>query len=367
MVGSSTDVFVCGGGPAGLAAAIASRQAGFRTVLADPSRPPIDKACGEGLMPDSLAALAQLGVTVPVDESFPFQGIRFWGEQSNVSARFPSGAGLGVRRTVLHRLLVDRAERAGVELLWGARTTGIAPNAVLLDGRRIHTRWIVGADGQGSQVRRWAGLDRFHRNSCRYGFRRHFRLAPWTDHMEIYWAEGCQIYVTPVSDREVCVVVLSRDSHLRLDHVLPRFPKLLPHLRQAATQEPERGAISPTRTLRRVTRGQVALIGDASGSVDSITGEGMCLAFQQAVELAAALESGGLSQYEKQHARLLRRPTRMADFMLLLDRIPLLRERALRALSAQPGVFAGILATHVGESGFPLGGLLRLGIEMVRA
>ena len=64
----STDVFVIGGGPAGLAAAIAARQRGFRVIVADGMRPPIDKACGEGLMPDGLAALERLGIRVPLSE-----------------------------------------------------------------------------------------------------------------------------------------------------------------------------------------------------------------------------------------------------------------------------------------------------------
>jgi flavin-dependent dehydrogenase len=52
---NSTDVFVIGGGPAGLAAAIAARQQGFRVAVADSAQMPIDKR-GEGLMPDGLTA-----------------------------------------------------------------------------------------------------------------------------------------------------------------------------------------------------------------------------------------------------------------------------------------------------------------------
>ena len=63
-VPQETEVFVIGGGPAGLAAAIASRDKGLRVTVADWSRPPIEKPCGEGLMPDSLDALRQLGVTI---------------------------------------------------------------------------------------------------------------------------------------------------------------------------------------------------------------------------------------------------------------------------------------------------------------
>jgi 2-polyprenyl-6-methoxyphenol hydroxylase-like FAD-dependent oxidoreductase len=82
---------------------------------------------------------------------------------------------------------------------------GIQDGSVLLRDSTVRPRWIVGADGSASRVRRWAGLDAFARNSRRFAYRRHFVVAPWTNCMEIYWGEGCQFYVTPVSPREVCI------------------------------------------------------------------------------------------------------------------------------------------------------------------
>jgi len=60
-----SDVFIVGGGPAGLAAAIALRARGFGVTVADPALPPIDKACGEGLMPNALRTFERLGVSLP--------------------------------------------------------------------------------------------------------------------------------------------------------------------------------------------------------------------------------------------------------------------------------------------------------------
>lgn len=74
---NQTDIFVVGGGPAGLAAAIAARLKGFDVVVADAAEPPIDKACGEGLMPDSLDALLRLGVAIDPEQSFAFAGSVF--------------------------------------------------------------------------------------------------------------------------------------------------------------------------------------------------------------------------------------------------------------------------------------------------
>ncbi len=99
----SPDVFVVGGGPAGLALAMAARRQGMRVVVADVARPPVDKVCGEGLMPDGLDALTGLGFEINLAAGYRFRGIRFLERGITVGANFPNGAGLGMRPTVLHR------------------------------------------------------------------------------------------------------------------------------------------------------------------------------------------------------------------------------------------------------------------------
>jgi flavin-dependent dehydrogenase len=336
-----TDVFIVGGGPAGLAAAIAARLKGFTVTVADAAHPPIDKACGEGLLPSAPAALAQLGVQIDRDLGFRFQGIRFVGDGASVQANFPAGFGLGVRRTRLHQMLADRASELGVKLLWGTRFTSPPDGASY--------RWMVGADGQNSLVRRMARLDAVDKDSSRFGFRRHYQVPPWTDCVEVHWASGCQIYVTPVGSGEVGIALLARDPHLRLGRALESFPDLQRRLAGAAFSSSERGAVTRSRRLRRVFRDRIVLIGDASGSVDAITGEGLSLAFHQAIALADALVSGNLDDYQKEHRRLARRPLFMADFMLLLDRSPRLRRRVLHLFAARPAIFGSLLALHVGS------------------
>jgi flavin-dependent dehydrogenase len=98
----------------------------------------------------------------------------------------------------------------------------------------------------------------------------------------------------------------------------------------------------------------VALIGDASGSLDAVTGEGLCQAFRQAEALADALASGRLESYQAAHERIRRGPALMAELLLLLDRRDTLRGRVLAALESRPAVFASMIESHVGESR-PLG------------
>ena len=87
------------------------------------------------------------------------------GPRNSVAAEFSNGAGLGIRRTVLHQMLVAHAEHSGVELCWNCPVTGMEDHQVRFGQHRRTARWIVGADGTQSSVRRWAGLDHFRRAS----------------------------------------------------------------------------------------------------------------------------------------------------------------------------------------------------------
>jgi flavin-dependent dehydrogenase len=333
------DVFVVGGGPAGLAVAIAARRRGLSVVVADGNRPPIDKACGEGLMPDSRRHAERLGIHLPASMGFEFRGIRFHGAGRSVESNFPDGHGIGIRRPVLHAALISAAESAGVELRW---------QAPISDFQNISAEWIVGADGYFSRVRAWAGLNDCIANDRRFAYRRHFAIAPWTDCMEIHWADGCQMYVTPIGGDEICLALISRTPELRIEEALERhFPELRDRLSGAPTTSRERGSVTACMRLRSVARGNIALIGDASGSVDAITGEGICLSFRQAEVLADAMVRGDLERYDRAHPRLALRPHLMAKTMLLLDRGPALREWIMSALTAQPWIFRSLLAVHV--------------------
>jgi flavin-dependent dehydrogenase len=347
---NSTDVFVIGGGPAGLAAAIAARQEGLRVIVADGAEPPIDKACGEALMPDAIMALERLGVAVPAAEACPLRGVRFLSSGLSAETVFPPGSsGLSVRRTALHRIMTERAAALGADLLWQSTVTKISGENVQVGERSIRALWIVGADGAYSRVRRWANLEAHSRTGLRYAFRRHYRVPPWTDRMEIYWGKHVQGYATAVNNEQVCVAVASRDPALRLEESLPAFPELSARLRAAETVSAERGSVTTNRKLKRVWRGNVALIGDASGTVDAITGEGLGLSFSQAVVLAGCFRSGNLGRYQDAHRRLALRPLLMARLMLTLDGHPGFQQRTLRVLRKRPEVFRRLVALHVGS------------------
>jgi 2-polyprenyl-6-methoxyphenol hydroxylase-like FAD-dependent oxidoreductase len=84
------DVLVVGGGPVGLATAIHCALAGLSVTVAEPRGTPIDKACGEGVMPAAVRRLAALGVK---PDGHPLRGIRYVDERHHADARFRHGAG----------------------------------------------------------------------------------------------------------------------------------------------------------------------------------------------------------------------------------------------------------------------------------
>jgi len=363
------DVAIIGGGPAGLATAIEVTRLGFRTVLLDGRHPPIDKACGEGLMPDAIQCLTRSGISIAPDERGPFRGIEFSDESSRVAANFPSGDGWAVRRTTLHRLLAQRAKEVGVDLLWSTPVRAVDRHDVVCRNLTITARWIIGADGMHSAVRRWADLDRNLWGRERVAFRQHFGIRPFSDYVQVIWGEAGQCYITPVGPSEISVAVITDKRNMGYRELLGCFPFVSERLGSSAATSAMRGSLTASRRLRRVSTGHVALVGDASGSVDAITGEGICLALQQAEALGRAIQAGDLRTYERKHAAIMRRPTLMAATLSIMSSNHRLRSRAIRALSQDCQLFERMLAFHVGATGLRSLGLLaslRLGGGLLR-
>ena len=331
-----------------MAAAIALRQKGIDCLVVEALEPEIDKGCAEGLMPDALSSLRELGLNITEQQGHRFRGIRFNNLHHHVHADFPNGTGIGVRRTKLHRLIADHAREAGVAVSWSSRARLLNSRSALINGKKLTFRYLVGADGQASDVRRWAGLGQVHRENIRFGFRRHYNIAPWSEYVEVHWGSIGQVYVTPVAADSVCVVFITRNPKLAQGDFLKAFPAVAEKLHDVPTMSILRGGISANRKLRRVANQSVALIGDASGSPDAITGEGLAVSFRQAVSLANAIERGNLKLYNREHQRIGRLPHAMSWLMLSMDRWPQMQSRAIKILSTHPDYFQQLLSVHVG-------------------
>jgi 2-polyprenyl-6-methoxyphenol hydroxylase-like FAD-dependent oxidoreductase len=383
----TADVVIVGGGPAGLAAAIALGQRGVRVLLCEP-RPGADKVCGEGVMPSGVRALEHLGVRF--DQAQPLRGVRFISAGgAQAEACFREGHGLVVRRPELARALYAELERLPSVTLVGARATNFERSSgairVRAGGAVVEGRLLLGADGLSSAVRAWAGLGRARRTARgRWGARQHFAVAGWTDHVEVYFGAGLEAYVSCSGPEQVGVAILwdSARSTLgggpllvqRAIKVFPALARRIGAVRPCSAQL----AIGPLerRTRARCSEG-VLLVGDAAGYCDAITGEGISLALCSAARLAAALDTplararaagrvvsaAELGEVAAGDRQLRRRNQLVTRLLLRLSRHPAALERVLAAFSGEPAIFQHFLSANMGLVSplrLPPGAALRL-------
>jgi flavin-dependent dehydrogenase len=364
---SARDLVIVGGGPAGLATAIRGRMAGLSVTVLDRLPPPIDRPCGEGLMPEGAGQLAALDVQIPEHEQRPFRGIRYVDRDAVAEGLFDGRPGVGIRRAVLHRALGERAAALGAELRWGIEVTGLTEEGVATANGELRGHLVVGADGRSSRVRRWAGLEGRPPRADRFGVRRHYRMAPWTDRVEVHWGDGCEAYVTPVAPELVGVVLMWSGRAGGFDDLLSKLPGLAARVAGAPAASRDAGAGPFGARARRVDAGRVVLVGDAACCLDPITGEGVALALQSAEALVEAVVAGNVGRYRAAQARLVRAPARLNRLVQLLERRPRLRRRVIAGLAARPDLFHRFLAARRGPPVATGAAVLRLGWQLLAA
>lgn len=377
----SADVVVIGGGPAGLGAAIALAGRGVSVLVCERAREPGNKPCGEGLLPSAVRELGRLGVPPAqlARVGRPLLGVRYLsGAGRCAESHFAEGPGLGLDRRVLHHLLSELAARTpGVKQQRGDARLSLNPQGacrVVLGDRTLAPRLVIGADGLMSGTRKRAGLRATRPLPHRYGVRQHFRVRPWTDHVEVFWGSQAEAYVTPVGDHEVNVAFLwqSRDEVAvpggarLLPHLLARFPALNRRVRDAPALGEAR-ACGPLRVrVPQPARDGLLLLGDAAGYVDAVTGEGVGLAIAKARLLAHHLGPelsrragpiclSQLRPYLRAAQLLERSHVRLTRSLLMLRQAPHLLEAVIATLQRHPRLFRYLLTVNQG-SGLELDG-----------
>ena len=332
------DLAVVGGGPVGLATAVAAASAGLSVTVLEARAGDGDKACGEGLMPSPLAALQGWGVD---PEGHDFTGITYRRGHRSASARFRGAPGRGVRRTTLVAALRERADALGVQTR-RERVGSLEQSSQTVRAGGVTARYVAVADGLHSPLRRALGLDQQRaprrRSGARYGQRRHFAVRPWSPMVEVTWADDAEAYVTPVGANEVGVAVLGRRGE-SYDDWLTRFPELRARLDGAPVTSRVRGAGPLRQTSTSRVAGRALLVGDAAGYVDALTGEGMAVGFASAQALVDCVVRDEPQAYERQWHRVTRRPRLLTEGLLAATTSRRLRQGLVPAAQRVPFAF----------------------------
>lgn len=382
------DVVVVGGGVAGACSAIALAPAGYRLLLLDKAVFPRHKPCGEGIMPQGVQVLAELGVLSEIlaRGGTTIRGIRYRNRAGVLAqADFPPSGGdvaVGVvmRRYQLDHLLLQRAKsltnvivREGFRVTdvvhEGDVVTGIAGHPVDSPSERLVFRapLIIGADGRDSVFHRACALTRTSLRRKRYGVTGHLKnVAGIGSYVEVLPHQDGEIYVAPCGDDVSLVALLLEERAMKffrgdLDARYLESLRSTPGFRERIARAelvPPIFAVGPLGfTVDPCYRAGLLLIGDSAGFLDPITGEGMTLALKSvkaAVPLIReAFVKGDFGtelgrQYAKKRFELIADLSRFTRLLLGLSRHKFLADRAIRRLSHDQRLFQKLLGITTG-------------------
>jgi len=357
------DLLVVGGGPAGLALAAAAARRGLDVLLVEARRFPIDQPCGEGLLPAGLAALEALGLRARLGaaDASLLTALR-WIDAAGpaLELALPAPGGLGVRRTALSAALLAAASEAGAQLLEAEvsdHRRGAEAVELTTTAGPVRGRILVAADGRGSPIRGREGLDAGPPPRPRFGVRRHLALRPWTSAVEVHLGDGVEAYVTPAGAARVGVAFLfERTVPGGWPSLLASFPALASRLAGVEAASEDRGAGPLVRGSTARVLDRLVLLGDAAGSIDPLSGEGVSLGLAGALELAALLPGavaaggsrGALLGWERAWGRRQRRAEAWTALLLAVARRPRLRRGLISLGAGRTRLLERVVASALG-------------------
>jgi flavin-dependent dehydrogenase len=323
------DAIVVGARVAGAATAMLLARAGQRVLVLDRARYGSDTLSTHAFMRGGIVQLSRWGLldevvaagTPPIRRTV----IRYGSEEEVIDIKPAphTDALYAPRRTVLDRILVDAARRAGAEVRFEVTVTellrdadgvvtGIAAHDV--QGRRVvaHAPITIGADGIRSRVARDVGALTYGRADNASGMVAGYWSGLDVDGYQWLYAPGEGAGLIPTNDGLVCAWVATSsqrflaDRRRRPDHGFHgSFRRVAPDwaeaLRDGEQVEPLRGFAGVHGYMRQPWGRGWALVGDASHFKDPLTTHGMTDALRDAELLARAVltAASGTTTFER--------------------------------------------------------------------
>lgn len=313
------DIAVIGGGLAGLALAIQSARAGYKTVLFEKERYPFHKVCGEYISLESWNFLQDLGVPLSDMQLPMIQRVLVSAPNGKtVESRLPLG-GFGISRYSLDHILAGIARREGVTLLEQTKVVDVVyrNNSFLLFSGlgEMEAKVVAGAYGKrGNLDAKWKRqFTQVKPNKLNHfiGVKYHIQTIFPDDLIALHNFENGYCGISKIEDNKYCLCYLTTAANLRRHrndiaamekNILRKNPYLDKIFESAQFLYEEPLTISRISFNRKTqVENHLLMIGDAGGMITPLCGNGMSMALhgsKLAFEEINAFLQGKINRYE---------------------------------------------------------------------
>jgi len=383
------DITIVGAGPAGSFLAHKLKNTGLRVLILEKQKYLRRKVCGEYLCPLGVRILSSDPEAQTVLDGLPklFGMVIRTAKGTSVDTNFPESEknhGVSVNRWSFDSRLLELARQSGSEIQMGVDVQGMQQIGqhwkIVTSEGNIITRMVIGADGRNSVVSKSVKNDLSvtqRRVALHYFADNPFHNNIRKGEMHLL-KDGAYVGINPIDASEINVsLVMDAEKlkslggpHSALRHYFSQSPDLARRF-LPLSDETKIHATFPIqhRTKAVVPVRHIALIGDAAGFVDPLTGEGMFYALMSADILATSikkhlsahlrLNQSALEDYQAVYRKLLWQKVLLNTGFQWLIRRPKLIEVIAQFLLAQrkrADTFIGI----IGNIYTPLTGIRKL-------
>ena len=343
------DVLIAGAGPAGLALAIGLRLRGVEAAVVDRADGPKHEPRAAVVWPRTAQALAGWGLGAALEaEGLPLSAahVHIRGRHRG-ALRFgtlpaPFSRPLVIEQHAVERLLLRRLEALGGRVRWGEALEGVEADASGVVARLAHGverfRWVVGAEGARSVVRRamgvrFAGRARPDVVCIQANARPRWRFPDAPGEGRFFLAPGATLgaFRTPDGDHRLYIFARDEDPSRTAAPTLAEMERRLRRMTGDADlrlDPPAHAWLNFARFQERIAErlrvGPLLLVGDSAHVWPAVGGHGMAIGVAGAHRLAGALADAvagrgeaGLDAYDQAQRALARRTARLSDLDVL--------------------------------------------------